>query len=93
MFERLSRLAWSFKREITVYRMVLRDPRTPRAAKYLLAAAVGYALSPVDLIPDWIPVLGQLDDLLIVALLVWLAVKLIPREIVENCRQRAEREI
>ncbi len=73
--------------------MVLQDPRTPRVAKYLLAAAVGYVLSPIDLIPDWIPFLGQLDDLIVVAILVWLAVKLIPKEVVEECRQRAEREI
>ncbi len=93
MFENLRKLVLSFKREIKVYRLVLKDPRTPRTAKYLLAAAVGYVLSPLDLIPDWIPILGQLDDLIVVAILVWLAVKLIPKEIVQDCRLRAEQEI
>ena len=65
----------NFKRELKVYRLVSKHPRTPRLAKVLLSAAIGYVLLPFDLIPDFIPVLGQLDDIVIVPGLVWFAVK------------------
>ena len=86
MFKKAKQLVRTFKQELTVYQRVLRDPRTPRRARWLLAAAIAYFLSPIDLIPDWIPVLGQLDDLVIVPLLVFLALRLIPREIVAEHR-------
>ena len=75
------------KREIAVYRLVLTDSRTPLPAKLILGAAVGYLLLPFDLIPDFIPVLGQLDDVLIVPGLVWLALRLVPRTVVEEARR------
>ncbi|MHB9155211.1 MAG: YkvA family protein [Endomicrobiales bacterium] len=87
MGKKLKALMQAFKQELDVYRLVLKDPRTPKAAKTLLALAVAYALSPVDLIPDFIPVLGHLDDLVIVPLLVYLALKLIPKEIIEDARR------
>ena len=77
----------AIKREIRVYQCVLRDSRTPWYAKAVLGLAVGYLLMPFDLIPDFIPLLGQLDDLVIVPGLVWLALKLIPPEIVADCRR------
>lgn len=77
------------KRECRVYQCILRDPRTPRLPKLLLGLAVAYALSPIDLIPDWVPVLGYLDDLLIVPALVALALWLMPRDVVEDCRRAA----
>jgi uncharacterized membrane protein YkvA (DUF1232 family) len=77
----------TIKQEIQVYQRVLRDSRTPWYAKAVLGLAVGYLLLPFDLIPDFIPVLGQLDDLLIVPGLVWLALKLIPPEVVDECRK------
>src|SRR5688572_30964205 len=78
----------TIKQEIQVYELVLRDSRTPWYAKVVLGLAVGYLLLPFDLIPDFIPVLGQLDDLLIVPGLVVIALRLIPAEIIEECRAR-----
>ena len=72
-----ARLAAAFKRELAVYRCALRHPRTPLAARLLLGAAVGYAL---------LPVIGQLDDLIIVPGLVWLALRLIPPAVMDECR-------
>jgi uncharacterized membrane protein YkvA (DUF1232 family) len=79
----------ALQRDLDAYRLVLRHPLTPRFARWLLALAVGYVLLPFDLVPDFIPVLGQLDDLVVVPLLVFLALRLVPREIVEECRRRA----
>lgn len=78
------------KTELVVYRQVLKHPRTPWPAKLLLGLAVSYALLPFDLIPDFIPVLGHLDDLVIVPGLVLLALWLIPAEVVRECRQQVE---
>ena len=79
------------KREVRVYRLVLRHERTPILAKLLLALAVGYVLMPFDLIPDFIPILGHLDDLVIVPGLVILALKMVPPEVVDECRRAAAR--
>lgn len=78
------------RKELSFYRRLLSHPRTPWTAKALMGAAVGYALSPVDLIPDFIPVIGYLDDLLLVPGLVWAAMKLIPKDVVEECRRAVE---
>lgn len=69
---------------------MLRHPRTPWPARIILGLAVAYLLSPIDLIPDFIPVLGQLDDLLIVPGLFTLALKLIPKEVVAECREKVK---
>jgi uncharacterized membrane protein YkvA (DUF1232 family) len=66
--------------EVNYYKTLANDPAVPRASKWLLAAAIGYLVSPIDLIPDFIPILGQLDDLVVVPLLVWLALRLVPTE-------------
>ena len=92
MFDRVRAFTRQIKREIAVYRLVLADARTPLPAKIVLGAALGYLLLPFDLIPDFIPVLGQLDDLLIVPGLVWLALRLIPREVVEDAQRRVSDE-
>jgi uncharacterized membrane protein YkvA (DUF1232 family) len=89
MFDRLKSIAAGLKRELRVYQLVLKDPRTPRLAKLLLGLAVAYALSPIDLIPDFVPILGHLDDLVIIPLLVLLALRLIPKEILSDCRSIA----
>lgn len=86
--ERLKTISKNIKREINVYRLVLKDPRTPWLARVFLGSAVGYILLPFDLIPDFIPVLGLLDDVVIIPLLVWAAMKKIPYEVVRDCRSR-----
>lgn len=79
------------KQEFAVYRLALKHPDTPVLAKILLGLAVGYVLLPFDLIPDFIPVIGHLDDLVIVPALVILALKLIPAEVMADCRNQAKR--
>jgi len=73
--------------------LVARDPRTPWYAKLLAAVVAAYAFSPVDLIPDFIPVVGYLDDLVIVPAGIWAAVKLVPSEVLVDCRARAAQTV
>lgn len=80
--------AQGLKRELEVYRRVLGDVRTPWLPKLLLGLAVGYALLPFDLIPDFIPVIGHLDDLIVVPALVILALRLLPGGILDDCRRK-----
>lgn len=76
------------KKRLALYRLVLKDPRTPRLPKVLLWLAIGYTLLPFDLIPDFLPVIGHIDDVIIVPLLIVLALRLIPAEIIEDCRKK-----
>ncbi len=85
--KRLRALFQRFRTELLLYRRILADPRTPRSAKFLLGLAVAYTVTPLDLIPDFIPVLGHLDDVIIVPLLVWLAIRSIPRPLLEEHRK------
>ena len=87
MLERLKSIGRRFRRELKVYRLVFRDPRTPRAAKLLLGLALAYAALPFDLIPDFVPVIGHLDDAIIIPALVIVALKMIPNEVVEEHRR------
>ena len=84
---RLKKLFLKFKRELQLYRNILADPRTPRLTKILLGSAVAYAVTPVDIIPDFIPVVGLLDDAIIVPALVYLALKTIPKPLLEEHRR------
>lgn len=81
--------AQRLKRDTVVIYLAARDPRTPWYAKALAGFVVAYALSPIDLIPDFIPVIGFLDDLLLVPVGLWLALKLVPAEVMEDSRARA----
>lgn len=90
MLDKCKKVGQGFRREIRIYQLILKDPRTPRMARWLLGLAVGYALLPFDLIPDFLPVIGHFDDLIIVPALVILALRLIPREVVEECRRKAQ---
>ena len=67
-----------------------KDPRTPNLARFLCFLTVGYALSPMDLIPDFIPILGALDDLLLLPLMITAAIKLIPAEVWQECQAQAQ---
>jgi uncharacterized membrane protein YkvA (DUF1232 family) len=91
-FERSKEVVRSFKRELIVYQRVLRDERTPLAAKLFLALAIGYFCTPFDLIPDFIPVVGHLDDAIVIPVLVFAALRLMPPEIVSEHREQVTRE-
>lgn len=82
MRTRLTALASGLKARLTLYRALIADARTPWLARALLGLAVAYALMPFDLIPDGLPLIGQLDDLVLVPLLIYLAFRLIPARIV-----------
>ncbi len=90
MFDRLKKLARNFKRELTYYRLLAQHPRTPVAAKWLIGAAIFYACLPFDLIPDWLPVVGLLDDLILIPVLLVLAMRLIPEDVALSCRKKAD---
>ncbi len=89
-FGRLKKLAGTLKYQVKVYQLVLHDPRTPRRSRWLLGLALGYFLLPFDVIPDFIPGLGHLDDAIIIPLLIYFALKGIPPEVMDDCRQKAQ---
>lgn len=84
--------AWArrIKRDSVTLWFAYRDPRTPWAVKGLCVFVVAYALSPIDLIPDFIPVLGYVDDVLLLPGLIWLAIRLLPTGVVEEGRLKAD---
>jgi len=90
MLSRIKTWAQTLKRDSHAVYLASRDPRVPWHAKVLAVAVAAYALSPIDLIPDFIPVVGYLDDLIIVPLGIWLVVSLIPDEVMAECRARAD---
>lgn len=89
LFNRLRFIGENIKHKLRMYQLIIRDRRTPSVAKFLLGLAVFYALLPFDIIPDFIPVIGHLDDFIIVPVLIIMALKMIPREVVEDCKVRA----
>jgi uncharacterized membrane protein YkvA (DUF1232 family) len=96
MFDRVKHLAqvkqWAraLKRDVHAIWLAARHPRTPRGAKLLALAVAAYALSPIDLIPDFIPVLGYLDDLLVVPLGILVVTRMLPADVLAECRAAAE---
>ena len=90
MLDRAKRWARGLKRDVHAVWLAARHPRTPRGAKLLALAVAAYALSPIDLIPDVIPVLGYLDDLLIVPLGILLVTRMLPPDVLAECRAAAE---
>ncbi len=87
--ESWKRKARELKVQVYALYLAYKDPRVPRYAKIFAACVVGYAFSPIDLIPDPIPVLGYLDDLVIVPLGVALALRMIPRDVLAECQEQA----
>ncbi|OHD56119.1 MAG: hypothetical protein A2Y33_01585 [Spirochaetes bacterium GWF1_51_8] len=90
LVKRLKARAKKLKDEITVLRIALHDNETPWYSKALVALTVAYALSPIDLIPDFIPVLGLLDDIILLPAMIALAIKTIPSAVMERSRIKAE---
>lgn len=92
MLTELRLRARQLKAEIFALYWALRDPRTPWYAKALGTLVVAYAFSPLDLIPDFVPVLGYVDDLLLLPLGLWLTLRLIPPAVIAESRDRAQTE-
>ncbi|WP_084712775.1 YkvA family protein [Alkalidesulfovibrio alkalitolerans] len=89
MLDHLKSWAKTMKRDVLALYLAGRDPRVPWYVKLLAAATAAYALSPIDLIPDFIPVIGYLDDIIILPTAIWLTVRLIPQEILAELRNEA----
>ena len=85
--------AKQLKLETWAVYLAYRDPRTPWYARFFALCVVGYALSPIDLVPDFIPVLGYLDDLILVPLGLALAIKMIPGPVLDECRDKARQDM
>jgi uncharacterized membrane protein YkvA (DUF1232 family) len=81
------------KEDIYTLYLARRDARIPFAAKVVLVLTVAYALSPIDLIPDFIPVLGYLDDLLLLPFGIWLTIKLLPENVLHEYRTEARKQL
>jgi uncharacterized membrane protein YkvA (DUF1232 family) len=90
MAGRLKTWARALKRDGHAVYLAARDPRTPWYAKALALAVAGYALSPIDLIPDFIPVVGYLDDVILVPAGIWLVIRLIPADVLAEHRALAD---
>ena len=93
MLENLRSRAQSLKRDTLALYLAARDPATPWLARLLVILVVAYAVSPIDLIPDFIPVLGSLDDLILVPAGIALAIRIIPAAVMERARREAVTQI
>lgn len=80
--------AKQLRNEITVLYRASKDPRLPWYAKALMVVIIGYAMSPIDLIPDFIPVIGQVDDLILIPLGIYILLKIVPKEIIDEHRKK-----
>lgn len=89
LIQSLKQSASRLKSDTLALYLAARDPRTPWLAKAVVAIVVAYALSPIDLIPDFIPVLGYLDDIILLPLGMALAIRLVPKAVMSDCRARA----
>jgi uncharacterized membrane protein YkvA (DUF1232 family) len=85
--------ARQLRTEVVALYLASKHPRTPWYAKALAALIIGYALSPIDLVPDFIPVVGYLDDFIIIPAGIALLIKIIPRDVLEECRSKAQSDL
>lgn len=90
MLESFKSWAGRIKRDAVMLWFARKHPGTPLLVKALSAAAVAYVLSPIDLIPDFIPVLGYLDEVILVPVFIWCIVRLLPEPVVQACREQAD---
>jgi uncharacterized membrane protein YkvA (DUF1232 family) len=93
MLEAWRRRVKELKNRIGILYLAVKHPRTPWYVKVLATLVVAYALSPIDFIPDFIPILGFLDELLLLPFGIWLTLKLVPPEIWLECQQQAEQQV
>ena len=93
LMQTLRQQARALKSETLALYLAARDPQVPWYAKVTAAVVVAYALSPIDLIPDFIPILGYLDDLIVIPLGIALVLRMIPAPVMEDCRERARVEL
>jgi uncharacterized membrane protein YkvA (DUF1232 family) len=89
MLAELKNKARAIKRDIVALWIAARDPRVPWPAQLMAALVTAYALSPIDFIPDFIPVIGFLDDIILVPLGIWIVVRMIPPALMAECREKA----
>ncbi len=90
LWERIKTMAANLKQELKALRIALAEDLVPWHVKVLIIFTVAYALSPIDLIPDFIPVLGLLDDLILLPLFIYFILKFIPDDVMAYCRKKAE---
>jgi uncharacterized membrane protein YkvA (DUF1232 family) len=93
MFSKWKEKAKKLKQEIYTLYLAYKDPRVPWYGKIFIIITVGYAISPIDLIPDFIPIIGYLDDLILLPLGILLSIKMIPKEVMEECRRESVKGI
>ena len=93
MFKKMKDWTKSLKRKIYILYYAYKDARTPWYAKLYTACVVAYAFSPIDLIPDFIPILGYLDDVILLPIGIWFALKMIPKNVLSDCKVKAEEKM
>lgn len=90
MKDKIKAWAKQLKNNIVILYLAYKHKLTPWYAKILAIITVGYALSPIDLIPDFIPIIGFLDDAILLPVLIWLSLKLIPKKVIEICKEESK---
>ena len=90
MLAKLKAIAAKLKAEFAFYQCLQKHPQTPKLAKAFLWLAIAYLLMPFDLIPDFLPIIGQLDEVVIIPLLLYCAIKLTPQSVIAACRELSQ---
>ncbi|NCV03964.1 MAG: DUF1232 domain-containing protein, partial [Burkholderiaceae bacterium] len=90
IFQRIRSWANELKSDVLVLWFALKNSRTPLIARAVAFITVAYALSPIDLIPDFVPILGYLDDLILIPIFIWITIKLVPDDVRAQSREQAQ---